>query len=216
MPLSVPDIKTRYQAQIAPGDDTEFYRILSEADDRLLEMSKGYWTREKVEMTVVDGIVQLPEEYSAIVACRLDDAPRGIRWEESEYYEQGVGELPIEGCRHRIVDQGLIEGVRTYKVTGDNVEKVYALCRLAITPFYVDGSDESPTEIRCPSLPAIKMMMLSIVYEEANSLEKAMDYEMAARKKLKEHEDSYRGIAKEIFNPTQYMRTPRRSRVNFP
>jgi hypothetical protein len=216
MPLSVPDIKTRYQAQIAPGDDTEFYRILSEADDRLLELSKGYWTREKVEMTVVDGIVELPEEYSAIVACRIDDLPRGIRWEESEYYEKGVGELPIEGCRHRIVDQGLIDGVRTYKVTGENVEKVYALCRLAITPFYVEGSDEPPTEIRCPSLPAIKMMMLSIVYEEANSLEKAMDYEMAARKKLKEHEDSYRGIAKEIFNPTQYMRTPWRGRTNFP
>jgi hypothetical protein len=216
MPLSVPDIKARYQAQIAPGDDTEFYRILSEAEERLLEMGKWHWTREKVEMTVTGGIVELPEGYTAIVACRIDDAPRGVRWEESEYYEQGVGELPIEGCRHRIIDQGLIEGVRTYKVTGENVEKVYALCRLATSPFYVEGSDEPPTEIRCPSLPAIKLMMLSIVYEEANNLEKAMDYEMAARKKLKEQEDAYRGIAKEIFTPSQYMRTPRRGRVNFP
>jgi hypothetical protein len=216
MPLSIPDVKLRYQAQVAPGDDDEFYRILSEADERLLEMSKGYWTREKVEMTVVNNIVELPELYSAIVGCRLDDVPMGVRWEESEYYEQGVGELPIEGCRNRIVDQGLIEGVRTYKVTGEDIETVFALCRFAPNSFHVTGSDDPPEQIFCPSMAAIKLMMLSIVYEEANNLEKAMDYEMASRKKLKEHDDSYRGIAKEIFNPTQYMRTPRRGRTNFP
>jgi hypothetical protein len=216
MPLSVPDIKTRYQAQIAPGDDEEFYRILSEAEERLLEMGKWHWTRGKVVMTVVDGIVELPEAYSAIVGCRLDDVPRGVRWEESEYYEKGTGEIPIEGCRHRIVDQGLIEGVRTYKVTGQDIETVYALCRFATSTFYIEGSDTPPTEIRCPSLPAIKLMMLSIVYEEANNLEKAMEYEMAARKKLKENDDAYRGIAKEIFTPTQYVRVPHRLRSNFP
>jgi hypothetical protein len=212
MPLSIPDVKTRYQAQIAPGDDAEFYRILSEADERLIEFGKWHWTREKVEMTVVDGFVELPAGYNAIVGCRLDDAPKGVRWEESEFYEEGVGSIPIEGCRHRIIDQGLIEGVRTYKVTGENVEKVYALCRFSSNGAYDEESDET----RCPSMAAIKLMMLSIVYEEANNLEKAMDYEMAARKKLKEHDDAYRGIAKEIFTPSQYIRLPRRSRTNLP
>lgn len=212
MALSIPEIKTRYQAQIAPGDDDEFYRILSEADERLIEMGKWHWTREKIQMTVVDGFVELPEGYKAIVGCRLDDAPRGVRWEESEYYEEGTGEIPIEGCRHRIVDQGLIEGVRTYKVTGEEVETVYALCRFTSNGSY----DDESTETICPSGTAIKLMMLAIIYEEANNLEKAMDYEMAARKKLKEHDDAYRGIAKEIFKPSQYMRTPRRSRTNLP
>lgn len=212
MPLPIQDVKARYQAQIAPGDDESFYRILSEADERLIEMGKWHWTREKVEMAVTDGIVELPEGYKAIVGCRLDDAPKGVRWEESEYYEEGTGEIPIDGCRHRIVDQGLIAGVRTYKVTGEDIETVYALCRFAPNGFY----DEESTEILCPSMPAIKLMMLSILYEEANNLEKAMDYEMAARKKLKEHDDAYRGIAKEIFTPSQFIRTPRRGRVNFP
>lgn len=212
MPLSIPDVKTRYQAQIAPGDDDEFYRILAEADERLIEMGKWHWTREKVEMAVADGIVELPEGYNAIVGCRLNDMPRGVRWEESEYYEKGEGELPIEGCKHRIVDQGLIEGVRTYKVTGENITTVYALCRLSSNGTY----DEDSETTLCPSMAAIKLMMLSIVYEEANNLEKATDYEMAARKKLKEHDDSYRGIAKEIFTPSQFIRTPARVRTNFP
>jgi len=218
MPLEIIDVKTRYQAQIAPADDDSFYRILAEADERLIEMGKWHWTREKAEFVVTDGLITLPSTYKAIVGCRLDDAPKGIRWEESEFYEDGTGEIPIDGCRHKIIDQGLINGVRTYKITGENIEKVYALCRFSSRGHiyeYSDANDDGGT-ILCPSMAAIKLMMLSIVYEEANNLEKAMEYEMAARKKLREHDDAYRGIAKEIFKPTQYARTPRRGRVNFP
>ncbi len=213
MPLEITDVKDRYQAQIAPGDDESFYRILTEADERLVEMGKWHWTRTKVVMDVTDGLVTLPEGFKAIVGCRLDDVPIGVRWEESEYYEEGTGEIPITGCRHKIVDQGLDEdGTRTYKVTGENIEKVYALCRYASKGLY----NEEEETIFCPSLPAIKLMMLSIVYEEANNLEKAMEYEAAARKKLTENENAYRGIAKEIFSPTQYMRLPRKGRTNIP
>lgn len=213
MPLSATSLKTRFQAQIAPGNDDEFYRILTEADERLLEGSKGHWTREKVVLTPDSNqLVVLDEVHSAIVACRLDDVPKGVRWEESEYYEEGVGELPIDGCRSKIVDQGLIDGVRTYKVCDENIESVYALVKFAPACEIGDGEDQ----LICPSKTALKLMMLSIIYEEANDLDRAMQFEMAAKKKLKDLEDSYRGIAKEIFTPSQYARIPRRARINLP
>ena len=211
MPTLVSDLKIRTQSQIAPGQDEEFFRIAAEADERLLELGKWHWTREKLELTVTDGLVELPEGYKSIVACRLDDVPKNIKWEESEYYDEGQGVIPIDGCRWTIVDQGLIEGVRTYKVTNSEIETVYALVKHA--PVAVEDED---SELWCPSIPALKLMMMAIVYEEANELQKAMEYEMTAKKKLSEVEDAYRGIAKEIFKPSQYINLPRRSRTNFP
>jgi hypothetical protein len=174
-------------------------------------MGKWHWTREKVELPVVNGYVELPQDYKSIVACRLNDLPKNIKWEESEYYDEGEGVIPIEGCRWSIVDQGLIEGVRTYKVTNPEVTTVFALAKFI--PAVVEDED---SELLCPSIPALKLMMLAIVYEEANELQKSMEYEMTAKKKLIEFEDAYRGIAKEIFKPSQYINVPRRSRTNFP
>lgn len=211
MPTLVSDLKIRTQSQIAPGQDEEFYRIASEADSRLLEMGKWHWTRETLELTVTDRLIELPEGYRSIVACRLDDVPKNIKWQESEFYDEGQGEIPIDGCRYVIVDQGLIEGVRTYKVGSGDIETVYALAKHA--PVEIEDED---TELWCPSITALKLMMLAILYEEANELQKAMEYEMTAKKKLIELEDAYRGIAKEIFKPGQYINLPKRSRTNFP
>lgn len=206
-------LKNRYQDQIAPGDDASFFRILTEADERLLESGKWFWTRDKLEFTPDgDQLVFLDPAYSAIVACRLDNLPRGVRWEESEYYEEGTGEIPITGCQSKIVDQGLVAGVRTYKVADENVETVFTLCKLAPIPLIDDDADE----VLCPSIVALKMMMLAIIYEEANDLTRSMEFELSARKKAKENDDSYRGLAKEVFKPTQYPRLPRNRRSNFP
>jgi|TARA_R110002167_G_scaffold31945_1_gene104300 hypothetical protein len=214
MPLTVANLQNRFQSQIAPGDDTEFYRILSEADERLLESGRWHWTREKLELTVdtVTQYVELPDGYSAIVACRLDEVPIGVRWEESEYYEEGVGEIPIDGCRYRIVDQGVIDGARTFKVVGENIETVFVLAKIESAGEIDDPSDE----LICPSATALKLMCLGIVYEEANDIDRSQAYEGNSLRKLKDYEDSYRGIAREIFSPTQYNKLPRRARVNIP
>ncbi len=205
MPTLVSELKTRLQSQIAPGNDTEFYRIASEAYERLIESGKWHWTRERQTLAVTDGIVELPGGYRSIVACRLNEIPKNIKWEESEFYDEGQGEIPIDGCKYLIVDQGLVEGVRTYKITSTEITNVYAL--LKIKPILLDDEDED-LEIACPSISAMKSMMLAIIYEEANELNKSMEFEMMAKKKLKEYEDSYRGIAREIFKPSQYINLP--------
>jgi len=140
----------------------------------------------------------------------LDNLPRNVRWQESEYYTEGKGELPIEGCQARIVDKGMISDIRTYQITDPEIETVTTLCKFSRLADIGSGEDEA----LCPDMPALKLMMLSIIYEEANETIKSTEYESLAMKKLEEAEDAYRGIAREIFTASQYVLVPRKSRTN--
>ena len=53
---TVTTLKLKLMAQIAPGNDEEFLRLLQEADDRLLEFGRWKWTRNRIMLTVVEGL----------------------------------------------------------------------------------------------------------------------------------------------------------------
>lgn len=224
MPLSVSTLQARLQPQISPGNDAEFMRILSEADERLLAAGRWHWTREPVTLTPdEDRTVQLSSEYESIVGCRLGSVPMGVVWQETEYLADGPGLIPIEGCSGRLVDQGLVdvteEGssdppvfVRFYKVTDTDTLEVSVLARFAPKGLF---DDEDNTTL-CPSISALKQMMLSVIHEEANNIDLSTAMRNTAINTLNEHEAAYRGIAKEIFKPKLFRRLPFRKRHSFP
>jgi hypothetical protein len=228
MPLTVQSLKQRYQDLVAPGDNAEFERLLLEADERLLASGRWHWTRKPDSFSPSDdGLIVLPEEYESIVGCRVGGMPQGIVWQETEYLEGGPGEISIEGCSARLVDQGwtdaledqstsdesddVITRFRTYKVSDASINEVDALCRFAAITSY--ASDWAA--VLCPSAPAIKQMMLSIVYEEANDTAKSLEYRSLAINTCNEHEKAYRGLANEVFKPLLFQPVRRRSRTNF-
>lgn len=228
MPLSVHSLKQRYQDLVAPGNDQEFERLLLEADERLLASGRWHWTREPSVLTPdVDGLITLPAQYESIVGCRVGEVPQGVVWQETEYLEGGPGEITIEGCTARLVDQGwsdstadqstsdesddVITRTRTYKVSDASIDEVTALCRFAAIVEY--GSDY--VAVLCPSAPSLKQMMLSIIYEEANDTTKSLEYRQLAINTCSEHEKAYRGLANEIFKPLMFQPVRYRSRRNF-
>ena len=227
-------LKERYQNRLAPGDCAEFDRLLLEADERLLSAGRWHWTREPVLLEVDDeGIVELPVQYESIVGCRLGSIPQGVVWQETEFMEGGPGELEVGGCNARLVDQGvtLVDSgelpanplvdfdacpefvhVRRYKLTDATIEDIAALCRFASKCRFTSDLD-SPI---CPVPAALKQMMLSIIYEEANDTTKSVEYRQLALNTIQEHEKAYRGLANEIFKPLQFQPVRHRSRRNFP
>lgn len=223
MSLSTATIRARLQAQIAPGNDTEFFRLLTEADERLLNMGRWSWTRQLATLTVdSDRLIALPDEFESIVGCRIGEVAAGVSWQELEFLEGGPGLIDVQGCPARLIDQGLREYgsdsssqlTRTYKITDEETEEVTALCRLASTTFTL--ATENTDETACPSLAALKQMMLSIIYEESNDTKISMEYQQKAKMTLDDQESAYRGTARNVFKSSMTLPLRRRSKSNFP
>lgn len=231
MPLTVHQLNDKYSNLVAPGNDPEFARLLLEADERLLAAGRWHWTREPTTLVPDDdGIIILPAQYESIVGCRVGDVPQGVVWQETEYLEGGPGEITIEGCSGRLIDQGWTDALddnettgsdeefddvttrtRTYKVSDASIDEVSALCRFAAKTEWASDYDLTI----CPVSAALKQMMLAIVYEEANDTNKSMEYKQLALQTIQEHERAYRGLANEIFKPAMFQPVRYRSRRNF-
>lgn len=230
MPLTVHSLKQRYQDVVAPGSDAEFGRLLLEADERLLASGRWHWTRRPLVLTPIDSLIELPYGYESIVGCRVGDVPQGVVWQETEYLEGGPGEIEIEnfgGSGARLIDQGwsdetfdesnsdesddIIIRTRTYKVSDEGITEVTALCRFSAIEEY--ASDY--VAVLCPSGPALKQMMLSIVYEESNNTARSLEYRQLAINTCAEHEKAYRGLANEVYKPLWFQPVRYRSRRNF-
>ena len=316
MPTAASILETRYQALVAPGNDIEFFRLLTEADERLLFAGRWHWAREPLSLSVVDGVVMLPDAYHSIVGARINGHSVGVNWQESEWFEGGPGEfIPIEGASSFLVDQGIMEnravsimtisgtltdgsnpvvfpkllstdvagrwtsnggdaplsgewyrftssppdtvaaekyvdgsGVcgweglyvsnpedavlaplgsetgtpiisvefassRVFKLTSTNADITTVDVLARYKPAVIDSSDDFALG---PLPAALKQMMLSIIFEEANDSGNAEAYRAKAIRDLNEHEAAYRGSAKRVFKPSQYRPARRRSRHNFP
>ncbi len=218
MPLTVQLLRSRFRDQLANGDDCKFLQLLTEADERLLNMGRWHWTREVLTLVPdEERRLILPDGYESIVGARLGSVARGVRWQEAEFMEGGPGYMQIEGCPGRLIDQGLLrlgsdeELSRVYKITDTETTEVSVLARFAPREFTQD--DQTAL---CPSVAAIKQMIMSIIYENANDIKISMDYQGKARLTLDEHEAAYRGTAKQIFKPLQGMPLSRRSKISFP
>ena len=320
MPTPASELQTRYQSLVAPGNNALFWRLLTEANERLLFSGRWHWAREPLSLAVVDGAITLPDGYHSIVGARINGTAVGVNWQESEWFEGGPGEfIPIEGARAFLVDQGLSE-LATITVTGmtvagdltDGVDDL-AIPELAPGddlndhPVFINGfssitynadaggyilehsPDEGVTyftwsaigdwaspelatgwtadspatgtpeltlistrvvtyervfkltsanadietvdvlarfkpsaitsgtdEVICPLPSAIKQMLYSIVYEEANNTDLSEQYRTKALREIAEHESAYRGTAKRIFKPNMFRPIRRCSRSNFP
>jgi hypothetical protein len=211
MPLTALALETRLLDEITDGDSDRFRELLSEVDERLLEMGKWQWTRGPIDLTPVDGIVELPEGYSSIVGCKIGSMAAGVLWQEIEYLEGGPGIIPVEGINGQLLDLGLIEGVRTYRCTGSNPEEIVVLARFA--PLPIVENDDSP---RCQSFSAIKQGLMALVAESVNDLERSRMLMKMAIETLDFQEQSYRGSARKIFDPKIYGPPRRRNNHNFP
>lgn len=214
MPTDVASLQSRYQALLAPGNNAEFFRLLNEADERLLFSGRWHWVREPLVLAVTDSMIELSASYHSIVGARINGKGVGVNWQESEWFEGGPGEfIPIDGASMFLVDQGLVAGVRTYKLTSSNedITEVEVLARFK--PGTINSADDSA---RCPLPSALKQMMYSVVYEESNDTKLSEEYRSKALRELAEHEAAHRGIAKRIFKPSMSRPVRRRSRSNFP
>lgn len=211
---SVDSLKASYQAQIAPGDDTEYLRILTEADLRLLEFGKWRWTRGRVSLTPASSLVTLPADYASILGARSDQFPLDIRDEEYEFVPEGVGEIEVGGYNGvRLIDQGLNgSDQRYYKVTGKDQDNytIYTLCHFAPYTLYytadlpaVPAVTDSDTT-RCPASGALKLMMLGIVYEENHDMGASNHYVATALRNLDNREKAQRGSSRQSVNVHPY------------
>ncbi len=211
MPLSALVLESRLFREIAPGEIERFYQILTEADERLLESGRWHWTRGPLDLTPEDGVVVMPEGYNSIVGCRIGSLARGVLWQEIEYLEDGPGTIPIEGVDGQLLDQGLIDGVRTYRCTGSTPGEIVVLARFA--PVEITGPADIP---RCQNFQAIKQAMLSIVHEGNGDEQRSGLFMAMALAACDRQEAAYRGVAKKIRPAAQFLPLRRRSRTNFP
>lgn len=212
MPLTCRDVEDRAMQDITKSNVELFYRLLTEADERLLQSGKWQWTRTGIDLVPVNGEVTIPSGYESIVGAKIGSIGAGVSWQEVQYMEGNAGILRIEGCQNGLVDKGLISGIRTYEIIGGGeVNEVVALVRFA--PRLLSSPDDLPV---CQNISALKQMMLGIVYENNNDIEKSMQYTSLAIRTLDQQESAYRGAARKIRNPKLFEPARRRSRHNFP
>lgn len=213
MQFTASELYERFGSKISPGNQDEFHRLLAEAEERLLMTSRAKWTRKKETLTITDNEVVLPSDYSSILAARINGIGKSITWEEAEYLEDGRNSISIDGTCWEIVDQGTrdVDGVseRYYKITGSGMDEVEVIAKYSPRK---EIDDE--TVMFCPSSVALKQMMLAILYEEQNDVQKSLEYRQLAKTTLSEEEDAYRGIAKSIFKSGLFGNT-RKGRRNF-
>lgn len=215
MSLPVHVFTERYLAQIAPGDNAGFVRILNEAEERLMETGRWHWCKALVTLVVEDGgRVRLdPSVHRAILGCTVDNGATVIQTRELEFLPGGPGrEDPAAGNAGYLIDEGIVvvpdnEGSdsgedggvvlrRSYKIMpvvedGDTVE---ALVHLAHPELSTDSPDN--TTCACPSSGALKLAMLAVVYEEANDFVRSQDYWQRAHALLDGDEKTNRGGAR--------------------
>jgi hypothetical protein len=196
-------LKTLLQAQIAPGRDDEFLRLLTEADIRLLEFARYSWCKGRVTLTPDTGLVVLPAGYASILGAQVNGYAKDIRAEEFEFTPDGVGDVEVNGCEDvRLIDQGLNDdGLRYYKISGVLPEDttVKALCHFAPLPLY-DSANSSPGDPGSPDVAALKLAMLAIIYEESNDMTTSGQYMATALRGLDAKEKAHRGGAKQMLN----------------
>lgn len=230
---TVTALKTLFQAQIAPGDDEEFLRILTEADLRLTEFGRWGWTRTKVTLTPVDGIITLPTTYASILGARVGKGPVDVFDQDYEFCPGGPGEIDLGHGHSKLIDQGMndvvvssagdpevVEPRRQYKVTGyladDDV--VTALLHYApvtlMDPDIADSMvpDDATVNTRCPDSTALKLMMLGILMEEAHDHGGARSFISDALKGLDNKEQAQRGGAQRTIQARPMGRNVRRIR----
>jgi len=214
-------LKLLFQAQIAPNEDEEFLRLLTEADLRLLEQGRWQWTRGVDTLTPVDGYITLPARFASILGARVDKEPVDIHDISYEFSPGGRGEVDLGTGYSRLIDQGMNEdGLRYYKVAGyladDDV--VTVLCHYApvtlMDPDIWDSSlpEDATVNTRCPDATALKLMMLGIRMEEAHDHGGARSFIADALRSLDNKEQSQRGNAQRTINSRPLGRNVRRIR----
>ena len=214
-------LKLLFQAQIAPNEDEEFLRLLTEADLRLLEQGRWQWTRGVDTLTPVDGYITLPARFASILGARVDKEPVDINDISYEFSPGGRGEVDLGTGYSRLIDQGMNEdGLRYYKVAGyladDDV--VTVLCHYApvtlMDPDIWDSSlpEDATVNTRCPDATALKLMMLGIRMEEAHDHGGARSFIADALRSLDNKEQSQRGNAQRTINSRPLGRNVRRIR----
>lgn len=208
---TVTSLKSMLQSQVAPGNDAEFLRLLTEADMRLLQFGKWRWTRTRVTLTPVDGYIALPGTLASILGAQVQGQASDIRDEQFEFCPGGPGEVVVNGASGvMLIDQGLdgTTGERTYKVTGQLAvdTEVVCLCHKAPATLYDPALEDEdlPAEATdttiCPDPAALKHAMLGIVLEEANEPEQSSKYFSIALRTLDNKEKSFRGGSRQMFN----------------
>lgn len=201
---TVASLKQKFLAQIAPGNEDEFLRLLTEADMRLLEYGRWRWTRTKITLTPQEGFIVLPPAYASILGARVDKFAVDIRDDDYEFVPGGRGEVELGVGTSRLIDQGLNEEEqRYYKVSGhlDNDDVVTLLVNYAPAALYDPELDnegvpeDANSFTRCPDSTALKLMMFGIIFEEAKDLGAARSYISDALRGLDNKEQAQRGNA---------------------
>lgn len=216
---------------MAPGDDATFLRLLQEADDRLLEMGRWRWTRNRITLTVVeaangDSVVTLAPNYIAIIGVNNLNGGGDIKSEDFEFAQGGMGNVSSSDGSVALIDNGYLdvtdgattERRRVYKVTG-NVElgtQIVALAHYAPAALYdpdmVDDTDsdsendtpDNATDVpRCQSLAALKLCMFGITFEEANDNARARAYMSDSHTVLDRQDHTVKGGARAKPNMRQ-------------
>jgi len=208
MPLTVSQLKTLFQAQVAPGNDAEFLRLLQEAEIRLLETGKWQWCKARVSLTSVSGVITLDPQYAAIIGAQVTGHPTPINVQDFEFYPDGVGEVEVEGGSLRLIDQGLdASEQRTYKLTGaESDDTIVAIVHKAPVTLYdpeiSDSSlpEDATTDLTCPDSGALKLCMLAIIFEEAHDLAASREYMQTCYARLNDREKTRRGNAQATPN----------------
>lgn len=191
--------------------NVDFRRILKEAQNLLLNEA----TVSPDSMAILDfegvernGIIALPDEYDSIVAAwtlggqRYNIVDRAMfesnTWFRSEYPHRPHGSPPL------MVDMGLNEmNLRTYAVlSGSNgindkdmgmtVSARCALRGLSLNVYDDKAWEDKEVRIYPGCLPALKAMMLSVVYNEQGNTQMGTDSYGLAVKYLNDHLRKYR------------------------
>jgi hypothetical protein len=208
---TVAQLRELYQAQIAPGDDETFLRILTEADIMMLESGKWAFCKARQTLTSVNNVITLPSNMASILGAHLDGYPAPVSMEDFEFGPEGPGEIDVHGGSDvRLIDQGLNDDdLRTYKVTGieSDTLTIVALCMRAPARLYDLAPNENSlpagttNRTLCPSYEALKHAMFSVMWGERGDSGNASIYRNKAVKRLEEREgNNQRGGAAPIPN----------------
>jgi hypothetical protein len=202
MAYTVTQLRAMYIAQIAPGQPSEFLRLLQEAEIKLLESGRWAWCKARVSLTPVNGIVTLPSQYAAIIGAQVEGAAISLKVEDHEFYPDGEGDVEVEGGYTKLIDQGFADDVRTYKLAGaDSSDTLSCLVHKAPATLYdpaiADSSlpEDITEDVTCPDASALKLCMLSIIMEEAHDNGAARDYLASCYARLNDREKTRRGNA---------------------
>lgn len=194
---TVAQCSTSFQARVSPGDDTEFLRILQEADTRLLEMGRWQWCKTVATLTVTDGIITLGSDYASILGLQINKWPTDIHAQEYEFTPDGVGNIEVGTGGTMLIDQGLVSGSRTYKVTGGLNPDWTLNALLLYAPVALE--DDADTT-RCDNIYALKYACMAVTMEEENSIADANNYFNQAVGILENQQQNERGSARQTIN----------------